>query len=130
MSFDFLDNHFFNCFFRVEKMILGENFRDIKSAEFYVLSRALLEKIPKIDFPIVISRFREIDDFFNILQIRTEWESTESSDGVSIHFVACELMYRYISFTVRKPHKHLAHPHLRFRIDDHKSRILTRKHSI
>ena len=40
----------------LDKMILGEIFRDMNFVEFHELSRALLEKIQKLDFGIVISK--------------------------------------------------------------------------
>ena len=41
-----------------DKVIWGENFRDMKSVELYGLSRAPLEKTRKLDFEIVISMIK------------------------------------------------------------------------
>ena len=60
-----------------DKVIWGENFRDMKSVELYGLSRAPLEKTRKLDFGIVISiiKIRKFSggresDFFAIIQNR------------------------------------------------------------
>ena len=42
----------------LDKVILGKIFRDMKCAEFYKLSRALLEKNRKVDFEIIISMIK------------------------------------------------------------------------
>ena len=47
-------------------MVLEKNFRDMKCAEFYRLSRKLLEKTRKVGFEIIISiiKIRKIFDRF------------------------------------------------------------------
>ena len=50
----------------LDKMVLEKIFRDMKCAEFYRLSRKLLEKTRKVGFEIIISmiKIRKIFDRF------------------------------------------------------------------
>ena len=60
----------------LDKVILGKIFRDMKCAEFYRVSRALLEKTLKVVFEIVIS-------IIKILKISRDFRLSKSAGCIA-----------------------------------------------